>query len=627
MHQMALPKPPPWAPPPELVSRHPALRHLLSCNSMPHLRQIHALAITTGAACDNLAAARILSFSALSPTGSLTYARRFFAATAKADAFMFNILLRAYASLSNPAEAVVFFAEALESSRISRPGHRTLALVLKAASDTGALAVGKMLHGMAVKLALAADVSVQNFLVRMYSSFRLIEPARLVFDGISDFDEASKNIMIGGFLKCGLFDDARQMFDEMPQKGVISWSVMINGFVQSSQFRGALELFREMLRREIDPNESVYVNVFSACAHLGSVEQGRWVENYMRKKGFVVTVRIGTALIDMYLKCGCVEKAFDVFNSMERKNSLTWSAMIGGLAVNGHGEDSLMLFSLMEAAGIQPNEVTFVGVLNACSHSKLIDEGVRHFDSMTKVYGILPNVQHYCCLVDLYGRAGLLEKAEDVIRKMPMEPNIAVWGSLLNSCRIHGNIDLGEKVGRKLMELEPDNSGRYILLSNIFAAKGKWEEVGELRKIMKERGVVKIPGSSFIDVKGDVHEFIAGDSFHPQKAEIYAKLEEMSSKMKLDGYIPRTEQVLIDMEEEEKQTALHHHSEKLALAFGLIGCETGMVLRITKNLRVCDDCHLVMKLISKIYGREIVVRDRSRFHHFRDGSCSCSDYW
>ncbi|KAI0504405.1 hypothetical protein KFK09_015357 [Dendrobium nobile] len=624
---MVVPSPPPWAPPHELVSRHPALHHLLFCNSMPHFLQIHALSITTGSASDNLAAARILSFPALSPSGSLPYARRLFLTTHEGDAFMANILLRAYASLPNTIPALSFFVESLESSRLHQPDATTLALALKASADAGDLSFGKMVHAMALKLAQASDVSVQNFLVRIYASFRLIESAKLVFDSISNFNDASRNIMLGAYLKCGLLDDARQLFDDMPVKGVISWSVMINGLVQNNRFREALELFNKMLMEKMEPNESIYVNVFSICAHLGAIEQGRWVENYLLKKGFRVTVRIGTAMIDMYLKCGCVENAFNVFDLMQEKNSMTWSAMITGLAINGRGEDSLKLFSLMELSGISPNEVTFIGVLNACSHSKLVDEGVKYFKSMVKVYNIQPDVHHYCCLVDLYGRAGMLVKAEEVIKNMPMEPNSAVWGSLLNACRIHGNAFLGEKVGTKLLELEPENSGRYVLLSNIYAGRGMWEKVAELRRIMKERKVEKTPGSSFIDINGEVHEFMAGDGFHRRKREVYGKLEEMRRELKLAGYKPRIKQVVIDMEEEEKESSLYHHSEKLALAFGLIGCERGTTLRIMKNLRVCEDCHLVMKMISKIYGREIVLRDRCRFHHFRDGVCSCNDYW
>ncbi|XP_028547965.1 pentatricopeptide repeat-containing protein At5g06540 [Dendrobium catenatum] len=397
---MAVPSPPPWAPPHELVSRHPALHHLLFCNSMPHFLQIHALSITTGSASDNLAASRILSNPALSPSGSLPYIRRLFLTTHKAEAFMANILLRAYASLPNTIPALSFFVESLESSRLHHPDATTLALILKASADAGDLSFGKMVHAMALKLAQASDVSVQNFLVRIYASFRLIESAKLVFDSISNSNDASRNIMLGAYLKCGLLDDARQVFDDMPGKGVISWSVMINGLFQNNRFSEALELFNKMLMEKMEPNESIYVNVFSICAHLGAIEQGKELNDMERHDH-----RVG--------------------------HQLPWRGFT-------------QAFSMMELSGILPNEVTFIGVLNACSHSKLVDEGVKYFKSMVKVYNIQPDVHHYCCLVDLYGRAGMLAEAEEVIKNMPMEPNSAVWGSLLNACRIHRNAFLGE---------------------------------------------------------------------------------------------------------------------------------------------------------------------------------------
>ncbi|XP_058099833.1 pentatricopeptide repeat-containing protein At5g66520-like [Magnolia sinica] len=331
-----------------------------------------------------------------------------------------------------------------------------------------------------------------------------------------------------------------------------------------------------MLVEKVEPNESVLVNVLSACAHLGAMEQGKWIEGYVTKKNVGVTVRLGTALVDMYSKCGCVERALEVFNEMKEKNVRAWSTMIGGLAINGHGEDALCLFSQMEMHGVRPNNVMFVGVLNACSHSRLVDEGSIYFDSMTKDSWECP---------------------------------------------------IGRASRKQLLELEPDHSGRYVLLSNIDAAEGKWGDVAVLRREMKERGVSKMPGCSFIDLRGTIHEFIAGDNSHQQSQEIYAKLEDISKELKLEGHTPNTSAVLLDMDEEEKQTALYHHSEKLAIAFGLINSDPGVTIRITKNLRVCEDCHAAAKMISRIYKCKIVVRDRIRFHHFEDGSCSCMDFW
>ncbi|MQM06574.1 hypothetical protein Taro_039401 [Colocasia esculenta] len=626
--------PQPWLPSPELLAQYPVLRHLHSCESMRQLRQIHANAVTTGIARDNFVAARILAFAALSPVGSLPYASLLFCRSHRPDAFMANTLLRAYALSPEPAEALIFYVGLLDGDFVyGFPDVHTFPLLLRACSEVGSLSLGEGLHSQAVKMGCAGHIPIQNFLVHMYASCGSLESARRVFDAMSEFDDASVNIMMGGYMKGGRFDGARSLFDAMAQRDAVSWSVLINGYVKNSFFKQGLELFRDMLLEKVEPNESVLVNVLSACAHLGAVEQGKWVEGYVmknnnkKKKNIKLTVRVGTALIDTYLKCGFAEDAFRVFDRMEEKNAMTWTAMIGGLAVNGRGRDALKLFAQMEMQKVRPNEVTFIGVLNACSHAGLVEDGLSYFHSMTEVYELKPNVHHYCCLVDLYGRTGLLDKAEAVIKSMPMEPNSAVLGSLLNSCRIHGNLKLGEQVGKQLLQMEPNHSGRYVLLSNLYAANRRWQDVADLRRLMKERGVTKTPGSSFIDLKGAIHEFIAGDRFHPQSEKIYAMLDEMTRKLRMAGHQPNKGQVLIDMDEEEKETALFHHSEKLAIAFGLINSDPGVTIRITKNLRVCADCHSATKLISRIYNREIVVRDRSRFHHFCNGSCSCDDFW
>ncbi|KAJ9686450.1 hypothetical protein PVL29_015379 [Vitis rotundifolia] len=607
---------PPWIPTPQLLCKYPILRHLSSCKTLKDLTQIHAQTITTGIFSDNFVASRILSFAALSPHGSIPYARFLFYRIRKPDIFIANTLIRAYAFSPNPIDAVVFYSEMTESSVVF-PDVHTFPLLLKACSEIPSLRLGEAIHSHVCKLGWSSEVSVSNFLVQMYASCGLIESAELVFDRTPECDGASWNIMIGGYLKCGVFESARRMFEAMPDRDVVSWSVMINGYVQESRFKEGLGLFQDMMEEKIEPNESVLVNTLSACAHLGAMEQGKWIERYMERKNVRLTVRLGTALIDMYSKCGSVERALEVFHKMKEKNVLAWSAMINGLAINGQGKDALNLFSQMEMQGAKPNEVTFIGILNACSHSKLVDEGCGFFHSMTSIYGLKPNAHHYCCMVDLYGRAGMLDQAQTVIKSMPFKPNSAIWGALLNACRIHGDTELGEQVGKRLLELEPNHGGRYVLLSNIYAACGRWDRVSELRRMMRERQVSKTPGCSFIDLGDTIHEFVAGDSSHPQLEMIYAKLGEMSQELKAAGYKPDTAQ----------ETALCHHSEKLAIAFGLIKTDPGTTIRITKNLRVCADCHSATKLISKIYNREIIVRDRCRFHHFRDGSCSCMDFW
>ena len=301
--------------------------------------------------------------------------------------------------------------------------------------------------------------------------------------------------------------------------------------------------------------------------------------------------------------------------------------MIGGLAMHGKGEDAINLFKEMEKQMRIPDKITFVNILSACAHSGLVEEGRYYFHYMINVHGIEPTRQHYGCLVDLLARAGMLEEARKVIDEMPMNPDAGVLGALLGACKIHGNVEIGEQIGKRVIELEPENSGRYVILANIYANAGRWEEVANVRKLMNDRGVNKDPGSSMIEMEGFADEFIAGGMAHPQAKAIYTKVDEILESIRMVGYVPDTDAVLHDLAEEEKENPLFYHSEKLAIAYGLLKTKQGETLRITKNLRICKDCHQASKLISKVYERDIIIRDRNRFHHFSNGECSCKDYW
>jgi pentatricopeptide repeat protein len=268
-----------------------------------------------------------------------------------------------------------------------------------------------------------------------------------------------------------------------------------------------------------------------------------------------------------------------------------------------------------------------VGVLSACSHTGLVEKGTEYFYSMGRDYGITANSKHYTCMIDLLGRAGRLDEAQNLMRSMPFEPDAATWGALLGASRIHGHTELGEKAAKIIFEMEPDNSGMYVLLSNMYAASGRWGDVSKMRLKMRDSHVRKVPGYSWLEAQNKIHTFSAGDHFHPDNDRIYAFLEELNLKMKLDGYVSSTNMVLHDVEEEEKEHMLKYHSEKLAVAFGILSIPAGRPIRVMKNLRVCEDCHNAIKHISKIEGRLIILRDSHRFHHFSGGSCSCGDYW
>jgi len=295
--------------------------------------------------------------------------------------------------------------------------------------------------------------------------------------------------------------------------------------------------------------------------------------------------------------------------------------------MHGRAREALDRFKAMEQARVAPSDVAFIGILNACSHAGLVDEGRNYFDRMVQMYGLKPRLEHYGCMVDMLGRAGFLEEAVEMVKKMPMKPDDVIYKALLSACKVHGNSELGAWVGTQLVELAPYDSGSYVMLSNLYASLGNWEAVANVRIKMKELDIRKDPGCSWITIDGTIHEFVVEDDRNLRAGEIKSMLEEMADKLSAAGYVSDTRGVLLNIEEEEKENAVFHHSEKIALAFGLISTKPGEPLQVLKNLRVCGDCHESIKLLSKIYGRRIIVRDRSRFHHFEDGFCSCNNYW
>ncbi len=336
---------------------------------------------------------------------------------------------------------------------------------------------------------------------------------------------------------------------------------------------------------------------------------------------------VGNSLVDMYGKCGSMEDAQRVFNNMPLHDVVSWNAILGGCAMHGHGKEALRHFELMCEEGVKPNDITFVCLLSACGHAGLVDEGLCCFTSMSTVYKISAKLEHYTCMVDLLGRSGRLQEAENMIQALPFRPDGALWMALLGACRIYANVEMGERIAKRVLELEPENALGYVMLSNIYAAAGKRDLCKNVERQRKERGVKKQLGRTWIEVNNEVHTFVVDDQEHSQISQIHTQLKRLSGLMHDAGYVPITEFVLHDVEEESKVFHLCHHSEKLAIAFGLINTDPGTPLQIMKNLRVCEDCHNSTKLISKLVGRTIMVRDANRFHHFQDGVCSCMDYW
>jgi pentatricopeptide repeat protein len=524
----------------------------------------------------------------------MSYAQHIFSQILDPNIFTWNTMIRGYAEGENPRPAVELYRQMHVSSM--EPDTHTYPFLLKAVAKLSAVREGEKIHAIAVRNGFESLVFVQNSLVHMYAA-------------------------------CGHAENAHRMFELTPEKDLVAWNSVINGFALNGMPNEALTLFREMGLEDVQPDGFTMVSLLSACVELGALALGRRAHVYMLKVGLNTNVHANNALLDLYAKCGSIRESQKLFHEMEKRNVVSWTSLTVGLAVNGFGKEALELFKELEREGLVPSEITFVGVLYACSHCGMVDEGFNYFNRMKEEYGIVPRIEHYGCMVDLLGRSGKVKEAYEYIQNMPLQPNAIVWRTLLGACTIHGNLALGEVARAHLRQLEPGNSGDYVLLSNLYAAERQWSDVQKERNTMLAEGVRKTPGYSLVELGNKVYEFTMSDRSQPQTEDIYAMLAEITKLLKLEGYVPQTANVLADIEEEEKENALSYHSEKIAIAFMLINTAAGTPIRVLKNLRVCADCHLAIKLISKIFKREIVMRDRSRFHHFRDGYCSCRDYW
>lgn len=435
------------------------------------------------------------------------------------------------------------------------------------------------------------------------------------------------NALVDMYAKRGIMDSALKVFEGMIEKDVISWTALVTGNTHNGSYEEALKLFCNMRVGGISPDQIVTANVLSASAELTLLEFGQQVHGNHVKSGFPSSLSVNNSLVTMYTKCGSLEDANAIFNSMEIRDLITWTALIVGYAKNGKAKDSLQSYNLMIGSGITPDYITFIGLLFACSHAGLIEEAQSYFDSMRTVYGIRPGPEHYACMIDLFGRSGDFLKAEELLNQMEVEPDATVWKAILAASRKHGNFENGERAAKTLMELEPNNAVPYVLLSNMYSAAGRQDEAANVRRLMKSRNISKEPGCSWVEEKGKVHSFMSEDRRHPRMVEIYSKVDEMMLFIKEAGYLPDMSFALHDLDKEGKELGLAYHSEKLAVAFGLLVVPSGAPIRIIKNLRVCGDCHTAMKYISRVYLRHIILRDSNCFHHFRDGNCSCGDYW
>ncbi|KAL9270596.1 putative pentatricopeptide repeat-containing protein [Drosera capensis] len=556
--------------------------------------------------------------------GELSNVRHLFDGSPEWNVVFYNVMIRSYVNHQCYSDAIMVYG--MMSKNGVSPDHYTYPCLLKACSASEHLSLGLQIHGAVCKVGLDLNLFIGNGLVSMYGKCGCLVEARRVLDGMDMKDVVSWNSMVAGYAQNGKFDDAlsvcremefvkmkpdggtmasllpavtnttsenveflKEMFERLAKRSLIPWNVMIAVYVNNSKPSEAVNLYSQMAASGMEPDAITIASILPACGDLSALTLGRQIHKYVERRRLRPNLSLENALLNMYAKCGCLREAREVFDSMKSRDVITWTSLIAAYGVNGQ-------------------------VISACSHSGLLEEGRQYYHMMTEEYKIAPRIEHYSCMVDLLGRTGRVDEAFTFIKQMMVEPNERVWGALLGACWVHSNMDAGLIAADHLFSIVPQQAGYYVLLSNIYAKAGQWKKVSSVRSIMKSKGIKKTPGISNVELKGKIYTFLAGDKSHPQSKQIYDELDILVGRMKDAGYVPETDSALHDVEEEEREHHLVVHSEKLAIVFAWLNTSPPIPIRITKNLRVCGDCHTAIKLISKIMEREIIVRDTNRLN-------------
>lgn len=556
-------------------------------------RQMHCLSVKCGFSCELFVGSNLADM--YSKCGVIYDGCKVFEEMPYKDEVSWTSMIHGYAKNGDFKEALLGFKTMLfEAIPID---NYAISSTLSACGAMSACTFGRSIHSMVVKSGfLEGETTVGNALVDMYSK-------------VGDMESASK--VFG---------------NDSWRVNIVSYTSLIDGFVEAGQVEEALEVFVDLRRQGMEPNEFTFSSLVKACANQAALEQGSQLHAQAIKMNFAADPYVLSTLVFMYGKCGLVEHSERLFNCTKNQTEFAWNSLLAGYSQHGLGKEVTKVFERMVLGGVKPTAITFIILLTGCSHSGLVEEGMDYFNSM-KDYGVTPTVEHYSCVIDLLSRSGKLKEADEFISQMPFEPNAFGWSSYLGACKNQGDRARAEIAAEKLMKLEPDNSSIHILLSSIYAKERQWEEVRNLRKMIKDGNIRKVPGYSWIDVGNKIHVFGAHEFSHPHQREIYNKLDSLIDEIKKVGYIPQRDVVDVDIDDDTKEKMLRYHSEKIAVAFALMSLPSWKPIIIKKNLRICLDCHSAFKLIAKVTGRRIIVRDSSRFHHFSDGSCSCRDFW
>ncbi|KAL3500496.1 hypothetical protein ACH5RR_039589 [Cinchona calisaya] len=534
-----------------------------------------------------------------SRSGRISDAECMFHAMPIRSLISWNVMIAGYALEGESGKSLLLLKKMQKQGEI--PDEFTFTSTLKACTLSGAIHQGTQIH---------AVLTVRGF---PFLNQKIISGALLDL-----------------YVKCGRVLEAHKVFNGVEQKSVISWTSLIIGYAQEGNLSEAMDLFRELRKSSIPVDGFVLSSMIGVFADFALVELGKQMHSYAEKKPTGSDISVANSILDMYLKCGLVEEAEQFFSDMQQKNVISWTVMITGYGKHGLGTEAIHLFKKMHTKNVEPDGVTYLAILSACSHAGLVEEGQEYFTKLCNDYQLKPRVEHYACMADILGRAGRLGEAKHLIENMPVKPNVGIWQTLLSACRVHRDVEMGRKVGEILLRLDGDNPVNYVMMSNIFADARCWKECERLRGLVKAKGLKKEAGRSWVEIGKQIHFFYNGDDAHPLFESIHDILKEMEKRMKEEmGYAYETSFSLHDVEEESRQESLRLHSEKLAIGLVLLcgGLNEGKPIRIFKNLRVCGDCHEFIKGLSKVLNKVFLVRDANRFHKFEKGICSCKDYW